>query len=170
MLGRISPSVLSYERKTKPPDNDADIVPDMEKEILWANVKRHFSVPEEHEQLFKDWVMKKMAIAFQMFKKNLNKDFFKKGLTPDFENDFKNQRPCWDAFGQYKSSEDSEQHKPERMRARKKTSIILAKEVTRRLFRSGRRWKKTLLQEESCRQPSTSRCEQKFSFMLTEAH
>jgi len=53
--------------------------------------------------------MKKMAIAFQTFKKNLNKDYVKKGLTPDFEKDFKKQRPYWDAFVQYKSSEDSEQ-------------------------------------------------------------
>ena len=53
--------------------------------------------------------MKNMAIAFQTFKKNLNKDYVKKGLTPDFEKDFKNQCPYWDAFVQYKSSEDSEQ-------------------------------------------------------------
>ena len=53
--------------------------------------------------------MKKMAIAFQTFKKNFNKDYVKKGLTLDFEKDFKNQRPYWDAFVQYKSSEDSEQ-------------------------------------------------------------
>ena len=72
-------------------------------------MKRHFSVPEEHEQLFKDWVMKKMVIAFQTFKINLNKDYVKKGLIPDFEKDFKNQRPYWDAFVQYKSSKDNEQ-------------------------------------------------------------
>ena len=90
-------------------DSNADIIPDIEKEMLWADVKRHFSVPEEHAQLFKDWVMKKMAIAFQTFKKNLNKDYVEKGLTPDFEKDFKKQRPYWDAFVQYKSSEDSEQ-------------------------------------------------------------
>jgi hypothetical protein len=48
--------------------------------------------------------MKKMAIAFQTFKKNLNKDHVQKGLTPDFMN----QRPYWEAFMQYKSSEDSE--------------------------------------------------------------
>ena len=53
--------------------------------------------------------MRKMAIAFQTFKKNLNKDYVKKGLTPDFEKDFKNQHPYWDAFVQYKSSDDSEQ-------------------------------------------------------------
>ena len=52
--------------------------------------------------------MKKMAIAFQTFKKNLNKDFIKKGLMPDFEKHFQKQRPYWDAFVQYKLSEDSE--------------------------------------------------------------
>ena len=51
--------------------------------------------------------MKKMAIAFQTFKKNLNKDYVKKRLAPDFEKDFKNQRPYWDAFMQYKLFEDS---------------------------------------------------------------
>ena len=80
-------------KKSKATDSDDDIIPETEKEMLWANVKRHFSVPEGHEQLFKDWVMKKMAIAFHTFKKNLNKDYVKKGLTPDFEKDFKNQRP-----------------------------------------------------------------------------
>ena len=45
-----------------------------------------------------------MAIAFQMFKKNLNKDYIKKGLTSDFEQNFKKQHPFWDAFVQYKFS------------------------------------------------------------------
>ena len=95
-------------KKSKATDIDADVVPETEKEMLWADVKRHFTFPEDKEQLFKDWVMKKMAIAFQTFKKNLNKDYVKKGLTPDFKKNFKNQRPYWEAFVQYKSSEDSE--------------------------------------------------------------
>ena len=52
--------------------------------------------------------MKKMAISFQTFKKNLNKDYIKKGRVPDFEKHFKKQRPFWDAFVQYKLSEASE--------------------------------------------------------------
>ena len=50
--------------------------------------------------------MKKMVIYFQMFNKNLNKDFTKKGIVPDFEKNFKKQHPYWDAFVQYKLSED----------------------------------------------------------------
>ena len=116
--------------------------------------------------------MKKMAIAFQTFKKNLNKDYVKKGLTPDFEKDFKNQRPYWDAFVQYKSSKDSEQRTTQAKEnaSKKKHFHILDREVTRRLFRSGRKWKRTSLQEESYRQPPTGRCEQSITFILTEAH
>jgi len=76
--------------------------------MLWADVKQHFSFPEDKEEIFKDWVMKKMAISFQTFKKNLNKDYIKKGHVPDFEKHFKKQRPFWDAFVQYKLSETSE--------------------------------------------------------------
>ena len=72
--------------------------------MLWADVKQHFSFPENKEEIFKDWVMKKMTISFQTFKKNLNKDYIKKGRVPDFEK----QRPFWDAFVQYKLSETSE--------------------------------------------------------------
>ena len=85
-------------KKTKSTDNDADIVPEIEKQMLWADVKQHFSFPEDKEEIFKDWVMKKMAISFQTFKKNLNKDYIKKGHVLDFEKHFKKQRPFWDAF------------------------------------------------------------------------
>ena len=58
-------------KKSKSTDIDADVVPETEKEMLWADVKWHFTFPEDKEQLFKDWVMKKMAIAFQTFKKKI---------------------------------------------------------------------------------------------------
>jgi hypothetical protein len=40
----------------------------MEKEMLWREVKLNFNFPEDKEEVLKDWVMKKMAIAFQTFK------------------------------------------------------------------------------------------------------
>ena len=147
-------------KKSKATDIDADIVPKTEKEMLWADVKWHFSFPEDKEQLFKDWVMKNMAIAFQTFKKNLNKDYVKKGLTPDFEKNFKNQCPYWEAFVQYKSSEDSEKKTAQAKEnaSKKSTSIILGKKDMRRRFRNGRRWKMISLPEESYRRLSTGRC------------
>jgi len=95
-------------KKTKSTNNDADIVPETEKQMLWADVKQHFSFPEDKEEIFKDWVMKKMAISFQTFKKNLNKDYIKKGRVTDVEKHFKKQRPFWDAFVWYKLSKTSE--------------------------------------------------------------
>ena len=41
-------------KKTKSTDNDADIVPETEKQMLWADVKQHFSFPEDKEEIFKD--------------------------------------------------------------------------------------------------------------------
>ena len=116
--------------------------------------------------------MKKMAIAFQTFKKNLNKDYVKKGLTPDLEKDFKKQRPYWDAFVQYKSSEDSEQRTTQAKEnaSKKKHFHHLGQGGYKAAIPKCRRWKRTSLQEESYRQPSTGRCEQSFSLMLTEAH
>jgi len=36
-------------KKSKATDINADIVPETEKEMLWAYVKRHFSSPEDKE-------------------------------------------------------------------------------------------------------------------------
>ena len=56
-------------KKSKATYIDVDVVPETEKEMLWADVKWHFTFLEGKEQLFKDWVMKKMAIAFHTIKK-----------------------------------------------------------------------------------------------------
>ena len=68
-------------KKFKNIDNDADIIPGTEKEMLWANVKWHFSFPKDKEEVFKDRVIKKMAISFRTFKKNLNKGYVQNDLT-----------------------------------------------------------------------------------------
>ena len=140
--------------------------------MLWADVKRHFTFPEDKEQLFKDWVMKKMAIAFQTFKKNLNKDYVKKGLTPDFEktsriNVLIGRHSCSTSRPRI---ERRRQPKPKRMRAKRSTSIILAKEDIHRRFWNGRRWKMISLLEESYRRLSTGSCEQNITSTLMEAH
>ena len=140
-------------KKSKATDIDADIVPEIEKEMLWADVKRHFSFLEDKEQLFKDWVMKKMAIAFQTFKKNLNKDYVKKGLTPDLRktsriNILIGRHSCNTSCPRIARRR---QPKPRRMRAKRSTFIILGKEDMRRRFRNGRRWKMISWPEESYR-------------------
>ena len=71
----------------------------------------------------------------------MNKNYIRKSLTPEFEQIFKKQHPFWDAFVQYKLSEDSEEQKKgtKRMQENRSTSIILGKEVIWRQFRNGKR-------------------------------
>ena len=99
--------------------------------MLWADVKQHFSFPENKEEIFQDWVMKKIAISFQTFQKNLNKDYIKKGRVTDFEKQFKKQCPFWDAFVQYKLSETSEKRTAQ---AKEKQEGTLSSSWARRLF------------------------------------
>ena len=52
--------------------------------------------------------MQKGAIAFQLYKKRLTRDYIKKGLTPDFtKKEFEKLRDHWDAFLQYKELADA---------------------------------------------------------------
>jgi hypothetical protein len=79
------PVAYKLWKKMKATDNDADVVPNIEKEILWREVKLQFGFPDDKEEVLKKWVMKNMAIAFQTFKKNKNNNYIKKGLMPDIE-------------------------------------------------------------------------------------
>ena len=46
-----------------------------------------------------------MAEQLLTFKKNLTKNYIKKGKTPEFTGELEKQKPLWDAFVEYKSSE-----------------------------------------------------------------
>ena len=60
-------------------------LPETEKNMLWEDVKRHFTFPEGYiEKHAKAWTLKKMATQFQTFKKMLDTHYIKKGRTPDF--------------------------------------------------------------------------------------
>ena len=47
--------------------------------MLWADVKQHFGFPEDKEEIFKDWVMKKMAIYFPDDQEELEQRLHKEG-------------------------------------------------------------------------------------------
>src|SRR5688572_29177230 len=56
-----------------------------EKNMLWEDVKRHFTFPKGYiEKNVKAWTLKKMATQFQTFKKMLDANYIKKGRTLDF--------------------------------------------------------------------------------------
>ena len=46
-----------------------------------------------------------MAEQLQTFKKNLTKNYIKKGKTPEFTGDLAKQKDHWNAFVEYKSLE-----------------------------------------------------------------
>jgi hypothetical protein len=103
-------------KKSKATDNDVDAVPNTEKEMLWREVKMHCDFPNDKEEVLKKWVMKNMDISLQTFKKNMNTDYIQQGLTSNFDEHLKKQRPYCNAFVQYKLPEDSK----ERTRRNKK--------------------------------------------------
>ena len=63
----------------------------------------------------------------------MNKNYIRKSLTPEFEQIFKKQHPFWDAFVQYKLSEDSEEQKKRKKKECKKIEA-LPSSWARRLF------------------------------------
>ena len=60
------------------------MLPQSEKNILWENVKEHFTIPEGLEAKVKEWTLKKMATQFQTYKKNLEAQYTKKGIVDVF--------------------------------------------------------------------------------------
>ena len=85
------------------------VVPDTEKDMLQSEVLAHFSFPDGTKLGdVRTWALQKGAIAFQSFKKRLNKDFVKKGTTPDFtKKGYAKLRAHWDSFVHYKKMEET---------------------------------------------------------------
>jgi hypothetical protein len=81
------------------------VVPEREKEMLWRELRKHFTFPAGSEALVKYWTMKKMATQLQTFKKNLKKNYIKKGKMPVFTGELEKQKDQWNAFVEYKCSE-----------------------------------------------------------------
>ena len=84
--------------KANNPSEQRDAVPESEKEWLWRELKKNFTVPAESEEAAKCWTLSKMAEQLQTFKKNLTKNYIKKGKTPEFTGDLAKQKDHWDAF------------------------------------------------------------------------
>ena len=65
--------------KASNPSEERDAVPEREKEWCWRELKKNFTVPAESEESAKRWTLTKMAEQFQTFKKNLTKNYIRKG-------------------------------------------------------------------------------------------
>ena len=78
--------------KANNPSEQRDAVPEREKEWLWNELKKNFTVPVESEESAKRRTLSKMAEQLQAFKKNLTKNYIKKGKTPEFTRDLAKQK------------------------------------------------------------------------------
>jgi len=85
------------------------------KESLWNELISHFTLPEfETDEdtaamrlKVKEWALKKMAEQFRGWKKRLWLRYQKDKTAPKFEGYLEKQERHWDAFVQYKTSEEA---------------------------------------------------------------
>ena len=78
-------------------------MPAYQKEMLWAELKDMFTLPEGVDQeLVKKYALKKMALAFASFKKLYN-NYIKQDKEPNWD-DLPQVKPYWEEFKQYKLS------------------------------------------------------------------
>ena len=80
-------------------------MPEREKELIWHDLKQHFTLLEGSEELVKKWTLKRMATQFQTVKKNLTNTYIKQGKTSKFTREFAKLKDHWDSFLEYKCSE-----------------------------------------------------------------
>lgn len=94
--------------KTSKPEEQQHAVPAHQKEMLWAELKDMFTLPEGVDQeLVKKCALKKMALAFATFKKKLYINYIKKDKEPNWD-DLPQVKPYWEEFKQYKLSEEAQ--------------------------------------------------------------
>jgi hypothetical protein len=125
--------------------------------MIWDEVQLHFSFPKGTNLAnVRTWALQKGAIAFQSYKKRLNKDYIKKGLAPDFtKKGLPKLRDHWDSFVQYKQSlEAVKMIETNTINTSKEREnfISLGLEVTRWLCPNGIRWNMIALHVDSYRQ------------------
>ena len=80
--------------------------------LLWDTLISHFNLLEDltdRQRLkVKDFALKKLTTQFQSFKKRLYSDYIKeKKKTPEFTGALEKIKDQWDAFVEYKESEEA---------------------------------------------------------------
>ena len=117
------------------PRNEEDrpgvtFVSDRAKDNIFNKLMQHFTLPrydteeQANEMLekVKHWSLKKMAEAFNGYKKRLWKEYLKEKRAPKFEGPLEKQRQHWPAFLAYKNSEEGkERSETNKENAKKKT-------------------------------------------------
>ena len=106
---------ISIQQWLKPATEDPEVsyVNDMQKNVLWTELKSNFTLPPEDDpekpvkkQLIKSFALKRMAELFRRWKKELNK-FVENNETPEFKGRYEKIRDHWPTFVAHKTSEKS---------------------------------------------------------------
>lgn len=75
---------ISIQRWNSSRADDVNAVSVAQKEMLWTDIKALYAIKDEHEQLVKQWAMKKMVVLFQHLKTSLYSTYRKIGHATDF--------------------------------------------------------------------------------------
>src|SRR5664279_1671686 len=111
-------SVQEWNQPAKEEDRPGvTFVSDRAKETLFDKLMAHFTLPEcdneeqakEMLEKVKHWSLKKMAEAFNAYKKRLWKEYQKKERVPICEGPREKQRQHWPSFLAYKQSEEGKE-------------------------------------------------------------
>ena len=94
---------------------ESEYVAERYKEGLWNDLMAHFTLPEYEDdadtaalrEKVMEWALKKMAELFRQWKKTLWLKYEKTKTAPKFEGYLEKQARHWDAFVQYKTSEEA---------------------------------------------------------------
>ena len=94
---------ISY-REWKGRADNPYVVPEAQKELLWNDILKHFTLPDGVDaKLVKSWTLLQMATQLQNFKKMLARKYINKDLTPDW-NEYPKVQNHWKSFVDYKKS------------------------------------------------------------------
>jgi hypothetical protein len=105
---------ISIQEWNKPKADGVSYVDDRSKETLWNTLMINFTLPPEVdpnnkviEPKVKAWALKKMATQFYNSKKRLHQDYVLKDKTPTFTGAYEKIKDHWDAFVEYKTSDEA---------------------------------------------------------------
>jgi hypothetical protein len=95
--------------------NDSEYVAERYKEGLWNDLMAHFTLPELEDpadtaklrEKVKRWTLSKMAELFRVWKKRLWQEYLDKKTAPVFEGYLAKQADHWNAFKEYKESQNA---------------------------------------------------------------
>ncbi|KAK1611104.1 hypothetical protein QYE76_034777 [Lolium multiflorum] len=111
---RIPITVTEWNKSKKVPKSE--FIADRFKGKIFDRLGAHFTLPEleprneidKQKELVKKWALQKMGKLFRAWKKRLWVTYKGEKKPPKLEGDLSKQEHNWDAFVEYKTSEDAE--------------------------------------------------------------